>query len=473
LSGWGRTSSTASWVVRPEGATELAELLTGACHGPVGGDGTNARPGTASTKPPSLSARRTMIARGLGRSYGDAAQCAGGMVIDTSGFATIGQIDPKHGTVEVGGGACLADVMRHALAHGWFVAVTPGTRWVTVGGAIAADVHGKNHHRDGGFCAHVLDLTLMTPGGTVVVSPANDPDLFWATAGGMGLTGVVTRATLQLIAVDSLWMTVDTERFEQLDDVMAAMESGDAAHRYSVAWVDCTHRRGAPGRSVLTRGDHTPAAHLPPRYHDADPGREAPRLRVPVCPPVRSVTRSGIRLFNEVWFHRAPRRQMGALKPLYSFFHPLDGLADWNLLYGPDGFVQYQFVVGPDHGQTLRAAVSAIVSSGVPSSLAVLKRFGPGDPGPLSFPIEGWTLALDFPIGLPELPTLLDRLDDLVAGVGGRVYLAKDSRLRPELVELMYPRMGELAAVRARVDPDGVLQSDLSRRLGFTTGRSS
>ncbi len=412
-----------------------------------------------------------MIARGLGRSYGDAAQCAGGIVIDTARFDSIGPIEPDTGMVTVGGGASLDDLIRRALPRGWFVPVSPGTRHVTIGGAVAADVHGKNHHRDGSFCSHVTDLTLVTPTGTRSVSPESDPELFWATAGGMGLTGVVIAATVRLIRTETSWLSVDTVRFDDLDDVMAMMDSSDHKYRYSVAWVDCAPRSGGLGRSVLTRGDHAPIHTLGSSQPKSAGARfHEPRFRVPVPAPRGLVNPWTVRAFNDLWFRKTPRRESAALRPLTSFFYPLDGLGDWNLLYGRNGFVQYQFVVGPRHADVVRRAVAMTAASGVPSSLAVLKRFGPADPGPLSFPLEGWTLALDFAVGPPELALLLDRLDELVADAGGRVYLAKDARLRPELLAVMYPRISELADARQRVDPDGVLRSDLSRRLGLGGG---
>ncbi len=446
LTGWGRTAPSRAQVVRPDGPGEVAGLL----------------------------AHRPVIARGLGRSYGDAAQRAGGVVVDTSGLTSIGPIDARTGAVTVEGGAPLGELMRRALMTGWFVGVTPGTRHVTVGGAIAADVHGKNHHREGSFCRYVTKLTLATPTGVHVVGPDDDPELFWATAGGMGLTGVVTKATLQLVPVESSWMTVDTERFDRLDDVMAAMSSSDADHRYSVAWVDVAARPGRRGRSVLTRGDHAPRDALPSTRRAGRPGigRERPH-RLPAASVGRLLSPELIRAVNGLWFRKAPRRESGALQTVSSFFHPLDRIADWNLLYGRRGFVQYQFVVGWPHAELVHRAVAMTESYRVPSFLAVLKRLGPGDPGPLSFPVEGWTLALDFPVGPERLPALLDRLDELVAAAGGRVYLAKDGRLRPELVPVMYPRHRELADVRRRVDPERVIQSDLSRRLGLDQGWSS
>ena len=467
LSGWGRTSPSASNVTAPHSVEMVSALLCPHCSGPPSPETPSFRSRhCASTK-------NSVIARGLGRSYGDAAQCAGGTVVDTSRLDSVGVIDPVTGLVEVGGGTSLDALIRASLPLGWFIPVSPGTRQVTVGGAIAADVHGKNHHREGGFCSHVSAITLVTPLGVLTITPENDPELFWATAGGMGLTGVIVKATVRLSRVETAWVEVDTQRFDDLDSTMSAMEAMDHAYRYSVAWVDCSSHRGGLGRSVLTRADHAPLNALGPALNERPlvVARHFPK-RVPITPP-RSLVNSGTaRLFNEAWFRTTPRRTCGALVPLTSYLHPLDGVANWNLLYGKRGFVQYQFVVAPRHAEVVHTAVSLIAHSGLPSVMAVLKRFGPGSPGPLSFPIEGWTLALDFPVGPATLPSLLDELDELVAAVDGRVYLAKDARLRPELLAVMYPRLGELATVRRRVDPHGVLESDLSRRLGLTGGHT-
>jgi len=447
LTGWGRTTPSAGTITRPEAQAAVARILT--ARGPSG---------------PPYKQPGGVIARGLGRSYGDAAQCAGGTVIDTRCFDSIGPIDPETGTVTVGGGARLDEVIRRSLSAGWFIPVTPGTRHVTIGGAIAADVHGKNHHRDGGFCSHVTNLVLVTPTGTHSVSARSDPALFWATAGGMGLTGVVVEATVRLLRVASSWLSVDTEKFENVDDLMAAMEASDQDYRYSVAWVDCTHKGGV-GRSVLTRGDHASSSVLGRR--SVDVALREPRLRMPGVAPRGLMNGFTLRAFNELWFRRAPRRSSGDLQSLASFFYPLDAVHDWNLLYGRRGFVQYQFVVAPDRAEAIHQAMAMAAARRLPPSLAVLKRFGPGDSGPLSFPIEGWTLALDFAVGHPELPSLLARFDELVANAGGRVYLAKDARLHPEYLPVMYPRLPEFEDVRRRVDPEGILRSDLSRRLRF------
>lgn len=444
LTGWGRTAPSAATVVAPRAPEDLPGLLARAEHG--------------------------TIARGLGRSYGDAAQLAGGTVVDMRHLDAVGDVDARSGEVSVEAGVSLDALVRRTLPSGWFLPVTPGTRQVTVGGAIAADVHGKNHHVDGTFGAHVTELTLVTPTGTHRVSPATDPELFWATAGGMGLTGVVARARVRLLRVETDAVLVDTERFSDLDGVMAAMAAGDQHYRYSVAWVDCTGgpgRRGL-GRAVLTRANHAGRDDLPAGERSRAPAPPPSRtLGAPRRVPAGLLNRYSIAAFNEAWFRRAPRRREGERQSLWQFFHPLDGVADWNRLYGPRGFVQYQFCVPADRGDVVREAMMRLSGAHIPSFLAVLKRFGPASPGPLSFPAEGWTLALDLPVGPVELGCALDRLDEIVTDAGGRVYLAKDARVRPDLVPQMYPRLDELCAVRARVDPQGTVRSDLARRLGI------
>jgi decaprenylphospho-beta-D-ribofuranose 2-oxidase len=452
LTGWGRTPATAADVVH----AVHPDIVDGVVSGSTAHDRTD----------------RGLIARGLGRSYGDAAQNAGGTVVDATWLDAVHHVDLEAGLITVGAGVSLETLMERFVPLGWFVPVTPGTRLVTVGGAIAADIHGKNHHRDGSFCSHVTAMTLVTPTGAWDISAASHPDLFWATAGGMGLTGVVTRATLQMIPVESGYMLVDTERASDLDDAMARMVSGDDGYRYSVTWIDCQSTGKKLGRSVLTRGDHARLDELPDalRRSPDKARRFVPRtlVNVPVTPPSGLLNPLTVGAFNEFWFRKAPKHQVGKPHHMTGFFHPLDGVGSWNRLYGKRGFLQYQFVVGDRHAETVRRIIEKLTELKLASFLAVLKRFGPGDPGPLSFPIPGWTLALDLPVGYDQLDRLLDGFDEQVAEVGGRVYLAKDSRVAPAMFERMYPKLDAWRAVRDGVDPEGVLQSDLSRRLGLT-----
>ncbi|MEU2792755.1 FAD-binding oxidoreductase [Streptomyces sp. NPDC007100] len=442
VTGWGRTAPTTARLVRP-GSYEEAAAAVREC-GPRGG-----------------------IARGLGRAYGDAAQNAGGAVWDMTGLDRVRAIDAEAGVVVCDAGVSLHRLMEVLLPLGWFVPVTPGTRYVTVGGAIGADIHGKNHHVSGSFARHVRSFELLTAdGGVRTVRPGTD--LFDATTGGMGLTGVILAATVRLVPVRTSLMTVDTERAADLDDLLARLSAGDHRYRYSVAWVDLLARGAATGRAVLTRGDHAPPEALHARARRA-PLAFRPR-RLPPAPrglPEGLVGRRSVGLFNACWYRKAPRRRTGELQKISTFFHPLDGVPHWNRVYGRGGFVQYQFVVGHGEEATLRHVVERVAARGCPSFLAVLKRFGAGGSGWLSFPAAGWTLALDIPAGLPGLGAFLDELDEAVAAAGGRVYLAKDARLRPELVDAMYPRADAFRALRARLDPRGVFTSDLSRRLAL------
>jgi decaprenylphospho-beta-D-ribofuranose 2-oxidase len=443
LTGWGRTAPTAARVVTVQDDADVKGVLA---------------------EPP----RRGVIARGLGRSYGDAAQNAGGAVLDMTGSAGTVALDPATGVVTAGGGMSLDAVMRELLPRGWFVPVTPGTRHVTVGGAVAADIHGKNHHVDGSWMNHVVSLTLALPGGeTRVVSPTDDPDVFWATAGGMGLTGVVTSCSFRAIRVETSRMVVDATRLPDLDAVLAAMADSDRHARYTVAWLDVLARGKSLGRSVLTAADHAPLAAVggsPEAALAFDP--HAP-FRAPPVVPGGVLNRLSIRAFNEFWFRKAPASRRGEVQSIATYFHPLDIVRHWNRLYGPRGFVQWQFVVPDAAVDTLRPVIERLGAAGAASFLTVLKRFGPGNPGPLSFPAPGWTLALDIPAATSGLAEVLDDLDHLVVDAGGRIYLAKDSRVAPELVAAMYPRLGEWQRVQAQLDPAGELQSDLARRLGL------
>ena len=444
LTGWGMTEPSVADVARPGGAGEVAELVRG-----VG--------------------ERGVIARGLGRSYNNAAQNDGGLVITTTGMRSVLAFDAEAGLVTCEAGVSLEQLMTRFLPAGWFVPVSPGTRQVTIGGAIAADVHGKNHHSVGSFARHVISFDLLMADGEVAaVTPDASPELFWATAGGMGLTGIILRATVRLKKVETSRLVVDTVRTADIDETMAHLSASDQDYDYTVAWTDCLAAGRKLGRSVITSGDFATIGEL--RYRArTKPLAFSPRALVGAPPafPNGLINARSVALLNEAWYRKAPRRRTGEIQTIGAFFHPLDGIRNWNRVYGPAGFRQYQYVVPFGAEDVVRRSLERISALRAPSFVTVLKRFGAGDPGLLSFPMPGWTLALDFPARTPWLEPLLGELDEMVLQAGGRLYLAKDSRIPPGLIGQMYPRCEEFRQLRARIDPGQVFGSDLSRRLAL------
>ncbi len=449
LTGWGRANSSAASVRE----VRAADLSTAIKDLPVRGG----------------------IARGLGRSYGDPAQNAGGHVLRLAPANEQVVIDDDAGTVTAGGGVGIDDLLALLVPRGWFVPVTPGTRFVTIGGAIASDIHGKNHHRDGSFGNHVVRLSLMVADGAVVElspepAPGNDHELFWATVGGMGLTGVIVDATVRLIPIETSRMSVETHRVGHLDEIMGRMADSDADFRYSVAWIDLLAKGRHLGRGVLTNGEHATRDQLGPTAA-ADPlaydGRQLVAVP-PIIPAPGLINRLSVAAFNEVWYRRARKGRHVGLESIPAYFHPLDLVGDWNRVYGRSGFLQYQFVVPFGAEPTLRTVIERISAAQLPIFLTVLKRFGAGNRGPISFPMGGWTLAIDVATDRDGLAPLLRSLDELVLAAGGRHYLAKDFHMTPADVRQGYPRLAEWQVVRDRVDPTGVWASDLSRRLRLT-----
>jgi decaprenylphospho-beta-D-ribofuranose 2-oxidase len=437
LTGWGGAISSVAHVAQPQSVDDLAELVRGASE-------------------------RGVIARGLGRSYGDVAQNGGGLVLKTKELARIVAFDLDRGTVTAQGGCSLAHLIDVCGRSGWFLPVTPGTRFVTIGGAIACDVHGKNHHVDGAFGSHIRDMELLTADGERHrLDPVGTPGPFWATVGGLGLTGVIVEATLQLLRMPVPAIRMTIERTDTLDDTLTLLAETDANYRYSVAWVDAAAAGRKLGRAVVTQGDHADSA--------TQAGLPTPRaaITVPAWASIAPLLRGrSTRLLNDLYYRRAPRRAERVV-PLAPFFYPLDAIGSWNRMYGRRGFIQYQFAVPLHRDDVVRHALEKLAGAGLPSTLAVLKRFGDQSHAPLSFPLPGWTLALDLALPADGAARILDKLDEEVATAGGRVYFAKDARLRAELLPTMYPRLTQWHAERAALDPQGVFQSDLSRRLGL------
>ena len=445
LQGWGRLETVRARVARPASTAEAADIVR--------------ERGEAAVTP-----------RGLGRSYGDASYDDRGVVIDSRGLDRYVAFDDETGLLRCEAGVSFADIVRTFVPRGWFLATTPGTQFVTVGGAIAADVHGKNHHRVGSFGAHVEEFTLLLASGEAIrCSRDENAELFFATLGGMGLTGFVVDATIQLRRIDTAYVVVDYRRSSCLEDSLEAFEQGDAAYEHSVAWVDCLATGPTLGRGVVMRANHATRADLPANYSGA-PLTLPPRRpwSVLYTPPMSPLRPWSIRLFNNAFYAAHPDRR--AVVDIGRFFYPLDSVQGWNRLYGPRGFIQYQaFFPRATSMQGLRELLSRVSGSGVASFLAVMKSCGPADGGLLSYLEPGHTLALDIPWHGSDarMRELCSAFDDVLLRHGGRIYLAKDAITTAETFRKMYPQLADFQRVRRQADPDGRFSSALGRRLGI------
>lgn len=379
-----------------------------------------------------------MLAHGSGRSYGDSCLNPNGHLLLTRGLDRFIQFDPSSGVLRCEAGVTLSEILQLVVPQGWFLPVTPGTRHATVGGAIANDVHGKNHHSSGTFGEHVIRFELLRSSGErILCEQVEGSGMFAATVGGLGLTGLITWAELQLRRIPGEWLATESIRFSNLDEFFQLSAESASRYEYTVAWVDCLASGKALGRGHFLRGNHATVLE-PPR---------TPRLNVsmPFTPPLSLVNRLTLAPFNQAYYYRQLSRRRLAFTHYTSYFYPLDGIGAWNRMYGPHGFLQHQCVIPPRHASdAIKELLCEIARSGAGSFLAVLKEFGNRESrGLLSFPRPGTTLALDFPNSGPEVFTLLDRLDEIVAAANGAVYPAKDARMSGKLFRSAYPSWSE------------------------------
>ena len=431
LTGWGRYPAVDATVLRPADVASAAELVA--------------------------AGKRRLVPRGLGRSYGDSS--LGDSVVDVTGLDRFLAFDSQTGILRCAAGVSLAEILDVFVPRGWFLPTTPGTKFVTVGGAIASDVHGKNHHVDGTFSSHVTSMRVATVSdGIITCSPTKTSALFRATCGGMGLTGIILDATFQLKPIRSAYIDQTLLKAANLDEALELFVEYEPSP-YSVAWIDCLARGRSLGRSLLTVGRHSESGELVT-------GRD-PALTVPIDLPGKVLNRRSVQWFNSLYYNRVRQRRSEQHVHYDTFFYPLDSIHHWNRIYGRRGFTQYQFVVPREGGmEGLRAVLDRVAASGRASFLAVLKVFGPANNNHLSFPFEGYTLALDLKLDDGLLP-FLDQLDEIVLDHDGRLYLSKDSRMSPAMFRATYPRWEEWLDVRRRYGADQLLHSRQSERLGL------
>ena len=399
----------------------------------------------------------SLIARGLGRSYGDSSLAS--IVLETQYLNHFQSFDEATGLLRCEAGVSLAQILEVFVPRGWFLPVTPGTRFVTVGGAIASDVHGKNHHISGTFCEHVTQMEMILGNGEKIsTSPTDHPELFHATCGGMGLTGIILSASIRLIPITSSEIIQTTLKAPNLAAVLEAFEDHRDA-TYSVAWIDCLATGRDLGRSLLMLGEHAQEGPLLTQGNKAIP--------IPMDMPAFLLNQTTISAFNALYYNKTLQAKSTRHIAYEPYFYPLDALANWNRLYGKSGFMQYQFVLPKAAGELgLRGILERIANSGKGSFLAILKVFGKANQNLLSFPIEGYTLALDFKVE-PSLFDLLNELDHLVLKHGGRLYLTKDARMSEATFKSSYPRWSEFETIRKQFFAIGNFASHQSQRLGL------
>jgi decaprenylphospho-beta-D-ribofuranose 2-oxidase len=408
----------------------------------------------------------SLIARGSGRCYGDASLAE--TVVSTTRFNKFISFDREKGILDCQAGVSLEEVLKVIVPAGWFLPVTPGTKFITLGGAVASDVHGKNHHKEGSFCKWVLDFSLMnSKGEQLLCSREHNRELFEASCGGMGLTGIITRVRFQLKAIETAFIKQTQLKAANLKEVFQLFEQYRES-TYTVAWIDCLQRGDSLGRSILMLGEHAQVGELPRKLQQA-PLQLAEKLKfsVPFNFPSFTLNSYSIKAFNFAYYHKLRKQQQSSITNYDSFFYPLDFIHHWNRMYGPRGFVQYQFVL-PLHNsyEGLTTILQRISKKGMGSFLAVLKLFGAQEQGSIAFPMEGYTLALDFAVSDGLFP-FLDELDELVHELGGRIYLSKDARMKPSMFLRGYPGAEDFIRTIESFDPEHKFVSLQRKRLAI------
>lgn len=443
MSGWGHYPKETCLTYRPETIKDVKSIVAGEDVSSV-------------------------IPYGLGRSYGDTSlnKQSGVMVFDQLNHLL--DFNEETGILTCEAGVSLADLIDVFIARGYFLPVTPGTTFVTVGGAIANDVHGKNHHVDGCFSEFVHSFELLLASGEVMTcSRTMNSDVFWATVGGIGLTGIILTAQIQLIEVESAYIDVTYEKARNLDEAFEKFVENDTNFKYSVAWIDCLSSGDSLGRSVLMRGDHTKRVDLPEKNKNPYKMPKDLPLKMPINAPSIALNKYTISAFNQIYYSSFKNEQK--TEHFSSFFHPLDMIEDWNKLYGKKGFIQYQVVIPKANNpkEAMREILTVLSEEKRASFLAVLKSSGVANKSYLGFMREGYTLALDIPIKNDSVFETIKRLDKIVLAYGGRVYLAKDSTLDEKTFKTMYPQWEQFMKVKHQVDPNNRFSSSMARRIGL------
>lgn len=438
ISGWGRYPVQSCQLIRPEKYHDLAPQ----------------------TSP--------LIANGNSRSYGDAALNENGVVMITKRLNRFLKFDKINGILQAEPGITLEEILEIIVPAGWFLSVTPGTQFATLGGCVAADVHGKNHHHVGSFANCIIEFELITAQNEkLICSPQHNPELFWATVGGMGLTGIIGNITIKLQPIASASMVVKNTAAADLDQTILSLNNNSIDDQYSVAWIDCLSRGKNLGRSILMTGHHASIDELSEAQRNKPFANDQARVkRMPFNLPEWVLNSQFIGLFNNCYYKSHAKHSASFIQHYKPYFYPLDKILDWNRLYGKKGFVQYQCVLPTQYSaQGIQKLLEQLSAAGHTSFLAVIKRFGESNSGLLSFPMSGLTLALDIPLREENIFAMLNTLDDIVLQHQGRIYLAKDARLSPNTFRQMYPKYHEWLAIKKRIDPENKFLSSLARRL--------